>query len=165
MPAEEARCHFFGRILSTWVVGRCGDSERRGKTGNVAGGVRSGEQSERCERDQPLARLHPDDLRQLAREVARALRDKESAEPLSERLVDAKELAWLLSVSPRWVREHAALLGGVRLPGSDDTPRWRFDPIRARAALTASRSTSPAPALSRRRQWRDVPLLPVKDDD
>jgi hypothetical protein len=121
----------------------------------------------RQEGEQPVARLHPDDLRQLAREVAKELRDDDLATP--GRMVDANELARLLSVTPRWVREHAALLGGERLPGSGEAPRWRFDPARARAALaagrTAPRAPTPVPRRARRRKRPSTPLLPVREDD
>lgn len=88
-------------------------------------------------------RLHPDDLARLADLVADRVADRvaeETAQRVADlladadaeaarggpSLIDAQEAADLLGVSPRWVRQHADELGGMRL-GSGARPRWRFD--------------------------------------
>jgi hypothetical protein len=71
-----------------------------------------------------------------ARRVVELL-DRRDVAATPPRLVDAAELASLLGVSRSTVYEHADELGAVRL-GEGAKPRLRFDPDRARAAVSCS---------------------------
>ena len=81
-------------------------------------------------------------------------------------LVDAAELARRLGVTRAWVYEHATELGAIRL-GSGPSPRLRFDPDEAMAAMKPDTPEPKAPTSKRRSsrpRWTPeppVPLLPV----
>jgi hypothetical protein len=81
-------------------------------------------------------------------------------------LVDAAELARRLGVTRAWVYENASRLGAIRL-GSGPSPRMRFDPEEAIAAMKPAEPQLQAPTSKRRSsrpRWtpeRTVPLLPV----
>jgi hypothetical protein len=109
-----------------------------------------------------VGRLHPDDLRELARLIADELRQ----DRLTPALVDAKALATRLGVEPGWVYEHADELGAIRL-GDGPRARLRFDVQRAREAMAVRAPTTPEPL--RRRSPRPpsatssrAPLLPIR---
>jgi hypothetical protein len=103
-------------------------------------------------------RLHPDDLAAILRGMAaiehavyRLAEALKAPHPrTSMRLVDVAEAADMLSVSPEWVRDHAADLGAVRLRDGARSP-LRFDPEQLRAYVTARRIAKPAPVAPKRR--------------
>lgn len=115
------------------------------------------------------ARLHPDDVKAIARAVVALLREEPRG---SADLIDAAEVGRRFSVTAEWVREHAEDLGVLRL-GNGSRPRLRFDPERVAAALSprvtggrSGREEEPAGApVARRRRPRDPGsssgLLPV----
>jgi hypothetical protein len=131
-----------------------------------------------------MNRLHPDDLRALAQLVATELAETVGVRSFvaapadvskpSAHLVDAAELARILSVSRRYVYEHRDELACVAL-GSGKKPRLRFDVEVARgrfACLSSKRSPDvnsrdPASAdgqgraMSGRRSVRKVARLPL----
>lgn len=61
-----------------------------------------------------------------------------------------EQTAQWLSVSPEWVRDHAAELGGMRLRDGARSP-LRFDPVTVRGYVEARRIAKPAPPAPRRR--------------
>jgi len=65
----------------------------------------------------------------------------------SPRLVDAATLSSMLGVCRSTVYEHADELGAVRL-GGGAKPRLRFDPERAKAAVSRSESARSQPVLA-----------------
>jgi hypothetical protein len=68
------------------------------------------------------------------------------------RLLDARELAEMLGVRPRWVHEHASELGAIRLGEGPRAP-LRFDPVEAIARLPRyPDGTAPTDSLSERRR-------------
>ena len=81
-------------------------------------------------------------------------------------LVDAAELARRLGVNRAWVYEHATVLGAIRL-GSGPSPRLRFNPDEAMAAMKPAEPQLQAPTSKRRSsrpRWTPegpVRLLPV----
>ena len=87
-------------------------------------------------------RLDDDQLQRLADLVAARLgRTASTPSPL----VDAKELARLLSVSRSVVYHHARDLGAIRI-GAGERGRLRFDPaVAMRAAYTRSPPSRPRP--------------------
>lgn len=115
--------------------------------------------------------LSPASVEAIARRLAELLGAEELASP--RRLVDAAELARMLGVSRDCVYANADALGAVRL-GPGPKPRLRFDPERARAAMTScppSRSTEPAPSPApapkgrprrRRPAGTEAPLVPIR---
>jgi hypothetical protein len=122
--------------------------------------------------DTGVMRLAPDQLDELADLIAERLRD---AEPAAQCLVDARAVGEAIGMTPAWVREHAAELGGRRL-GDGPRPRWRFDLEQARTAGAAlslgqrSLAPDPAPQAASRRRRRVAPgagveLLPVRGSE
>lgn len=97
---------------------------------------------------------------QLAPIVAELVADRLTGQPHTPQLVDAAAVADALGVEPRWVREHAAELGAVRLDpaGNGSKPRLRFD---LEAVLAANgngnghRQAEPEPPRPRRSRRRD----------
>jgi len=93
----------------------------------------------------------------IAREVAALLRQREQLE-----LLDARQVAMVLGVTPEWVYAHADELGAIRL-GDGGRPRLRFDLAVLRERL--------APALPPPRQQPrghvngHSHLLPIKPRD
>lgn len=77
-----------------------------------------------------VARLHPDDIEQIARRVAELLAPG-AHEP--RRLVDAATAARRLGVDRKWVYAHANQLGAVRLGGGRGRLRFDFDQLVERA--------------------------------
>lgn len=111
-----------------------------------------------------MSRLHPDDLRELARLIAEELREQ----PVP-RFLSVKHLAKILDVAPEFVYRHAIDLGGVKLGDSPKAP-WRFDLEQTRE-IVAQRAPDgvwrPKAVLRRRRQpsrplASDVELLPLR---
>lgn len=81
------------------------------------------------------------------------------------RLVDAAELARMLGVERDWIYAHAREFGAIRLGGPQG--RLRFDPEKARAALSSDAPPAPVPSKAEprrrsRRRRSDIPLLEVK---
>jgi hypothetical protein len=122
-------------------------------------------------RAEPPTRMHPADLERLADMIASRLAEL-PVEPPAGELVDAQEVARRVNVAPRWVRDHAAELGAVRV-GDGPRPRLRFDPASVAEALTARSVSKGSPAPDRpvrRRGSRSAPadgsagypLLPVR---
>jgi hypothetical protein len=119
--------------------------------------------------DAPI-RLHPHDLREIARLVALELH---SGSTNADGLIDPAEVARRYGVSRAWVYEHARELGGVRLgaAGEGKRPRWRFaaEEIDQRITRLAHRETptptaAPTKARPRRAAGRTrsgSPLLPI----
>lgn len=110
------------------------------------------------------ARMHPDDLRELARLIADELRQPQA----TPKLVDAKTLAAELGVTSAFVYEHAGELGAIRL-GNGPRARLRFDVDEARESIAARTPTpdlsEPRPRGSRRPRAASgggIPLLPIK---
>ena len=101
-------------------------------------------------------------IQAIARRVVELLEQR----PGAPGLVDAAELARRLGVTRAWVYEHATELGAIRL-GSGPSPRMRFDPEEAIAAMKPAEPQLQAPTSKRtpsRPRWtpeRPVPLLPV----
>jgi hypothetical protein len=99
----------------------------------------------------------------IARRVVELLEER----PGEIGLVDAAELARRLGVTRAWVYEHATELGAIRL-GDGPSPRLRFDPAEAVAAMRPVQREPPAPMTTRRRSptgWppdRPVQLLPIR---
>ena len=91
------------------------------------------------------ARLHPEDVEAIARRVADLLREEPPVG--GSRLVDADALARDLGVTPEWVRDNADRLCAVRL-GDGPRARLRFDPERARAALTGRVNSVPSQSIA-----------------
>jgi hypothetical protein len=81
-----------------------------------------------------VERLHPDDLRELARLIAAELR-QEGPTP-ADGLVDVRTLATTLAVSEEFVRENAVDLGGFRIRDHPRAP-WRFSIDEARERMKA----------------------------
>lgn len=88
-------------------------------------------------------------------------------------LVDADAVASAIGMSPAFVREHGAELGGQRM-GDGPRPRWRFDLEQARRAWaarsTGERAVLADPASRARSSLRHakasgnaVELLPIRD--
>jgi hypothetical protein len=79
-------------------------------------------------------------------------------------LVDANEIARVTGMSPRWVYDHADVLGVIRA-GNGDRPRLRFDPVLVRARMeqhnVGGSPAPPSPATPQRIPAAE--LLPVKD--
>ena len=87
-------------------------------------------------------------------------------------LVDAAELARILSVTRSFVYENAELLGAYRLgeTGDDRKPRLRFDIERARAALAGRDKPTLAPTRTAARPRHaasptTAPLLPIRGSE
>lgn len=66
--------------------------------------------------------------------LADRLLDQLGAHDTPDELVDANTLASILSIDPRWIRQHADELGARRL-GNGPRPRLRFDVMAAKAAM------------------------------
>lgn len=69
-------------------------------------------------------------------------------------LVDTAEAATIVGMSPEWVREHGAELGGVKM-GDGPKARWRFDA--AGLASSGSRPELVDPPVADRRVPRRAP--------
>ena len=115
-----------------------------------------------------MTRLDPRDVEVIAERVAElVLAELEPRRPRS--LMDANEVAAFLSVDPEWVRDHASVLGGVRL-GNGAKPRLRFrlEAIENYLLTRAAQPENPEPKLgvSRRRRRKasgDLgSLLPIR---
>jgi phage tail tape-measure protein len=111
-----------------------------------------------------VARMHPDDLRDLADLVADRLA-RLAPGPVAG-VVDAKQLAAMLGVTPGFVYEHSAELGAMRL-GDGPRARLRFDVQRAREAMTMRAPATPEPPRRRSRRppsatSSSAPLLPIR---
>lgn len=121
-------------------------------------------------------RLHPDDLRELARLVAERV-TAELSDALDHRaapaqLLDAAQIARIVGMSRDGVYRRADEFGAVRI-GSGPRPRLRFDPAKVAAALAtcpATRESQPPnrPPRQGSGRWRTsdtdlaFPLLPVR---
>lgn len=82
-------------------------------------------------------RLHPDDIRSLAEQLAPLLVERLSSSAAQPPpLLDANEVAEYLGMKPSWVYEHALALGGRRA-GAGGQGRWRFRLEDVDAALAA----------------------------
>ena len=98
--------------------------------------------------------------------IAKRVVELLESRPVRPGLVDAAELARRLGVTRAWVYEHATELGAIRL-GSGPSPRLRFAPDEAMAAMKPAEPQLQAPTSKRRSsrpRWtpeRPVPLLPV----
>jgi hypothetical protein len=110
----------------------------------------------------PSTRLDPADVEAIAQRVAELIQRPEE-------WIDAAELARQLGVSRDFVYAHRRQLGGVAR-GDGPRPRWRFNPVAARAAFDAGasnrqRRTAKVAAPTRKRNPRrvtDSPLLPIR---
>lgn len=105
--------------------------------------------------------LTPDDIEAIARRVAEVLADGLPARGY----VDTATVAAHLSLSPDWVRAHAADLGAIRV-GDPHRGPLRFDIARVRAYIDERRIEPPAPRRPRRRPGPargsgNVELLPI----
>lgn len=74
------------------------------------------------------------------------------------RLLDTQTVARMLAVSEKWVREHAAELGAIRV-GDGPKGAWRLDGARLRAALDRHRIDRRAYACARVSQTEPRRLL------
>jgi len=86
---------------------------------------------------------------------------------MTERLLTTQEVASRLSVSPDWVREHAAELGGIRIgDGPKGSLRFEWERVveamEARRLQPVSRRRRKRPGPSRRTSG-NVELLPLPD--
>ena len=114
-----------------------------------------------------VPRLHPDDLRELARLIAAELVEAQAA-PGAPEYVDANEIARRFKISRDTVYEHARDFGAARI-GDGPRARLRFDPAKVSAALGVHDQPVPEPASTpgrRRRRAKTtsssgVPLLPI----
>ncbi len=110
--------------------------------------------------------LAPEAIEAVAHRVVELLRD----EPTSpdQRLVDATELAEILSVSRATVYEHATELGAVRI-GDGKRPRLRFNVATALIAWQrCAPRHEPAPERTtprRRTTSRTAELLPIRGQE
>lgn len=77
-------------------------------------------------------RLHPADIEAIARRVAELVNP--CGGQAERRMLTAEEVGGLHGVSARWVRQHAAELGAVRL-GDGPKARLRFDPVEVATAM------------------------------
>lgn len=114
-----------------------------------------------------LERLHPDDLRQLAKLIADELIAAQDAPVQPQKYVTVKTLAEALGVSTAFVYDHAAELGGVKLTDKPKAP-WRFDLERARQVIDERAPQKVWQPLPRRRRMptrsgSGAPLLPVRE--
>lgn len=90
---------------------------------------------------------------------------------MSWRVITTAQAADLLAVTPEYVRDHAAELGGYRLPPGGPRAALRFDPDHIRAVVEARRLGQPEPKPEQRRRpgprrgshTRDVPLIPLPE--
>ncbi len=96
------------------------------------------------------AMLTERDVEAIAEATARKILDAMREPTRTFGLVDARELAKGLGVSPHFVYAHATELGAMRL-GSGPKARVRFDLDRARRALEAQSMQLTAPGRRRRR--------------
>lgn len=117
-----------------------------------------------------IQRLHPDDLRELARQIADELTLR-AVVPSLPVLVDATAIARQFGLSRDTVYERADELGAIRI-GDGPRPRLRFDPARVADRLAGDRSggvEAPAaqPAIRRRRRVSASPLtlLPIRGEE
>jgi hypothetical protein len=93
--------------------------------------------------------LDPDDIEQIANQVADLLR---SDPPRSDRYVDAATLADELGIDRDWIYAHARQLGAIRL--GEPRGRLRFDRQRALDALAGNEDAAP----KRRRRAQRRPM-------
>jgi hypothetical protein len=96
---------------------------------------------------------------EIARRVVELVDDR-IREPC--RLLDSRTVARMLAVSEKWVREHAAELGAVRV-GDGPKGALRFDAARVRAALERRRLDRPKGRQRRRpgRRRASLGLVPA----
>jgi hypothetical protein len=120
------------------------------------------------------ARLHPDDIKQVAHLVIEGLSEREMTTRQSAVAFDATadDIARLLGKKAAWVRKNAAALGGVRI-GRGNKPRHHFNiEIAAERIAAMGRDNRDAPPANgprdrvhrsrRRAPDPTVPLLPIK---
>lgn len=98
--------------------------------------------------------LSPQTLEDLAGRIAELVAERRT--DTVDRLLDARELAAVLGVRPRWVHEHASELGAIRL-GEGRRSHLRFDAGEAIARLPrhpdgTAPAGPPRDSLSRRRR-------------
>jgi hypothetical protein len=101
-----------------------------------------------------LVRLHPDDVREIARLVAdRVLAELGDGPAAPARLLTAAQVAERFGLSRRWIYENREQLGAVQV-GSGERPRLRFDPAAVADALDPRREgkgpQNPDPARRKR---------------
>jgi hypothetical protein len=113
-------------------------------------------------RGQSRVTLDRDDIDAIADALVEKLTDRE---PVVVRYVDVYAAARRLSMSPDWVRQHAAELGGARM-GDGERGELRFDVRRLDREFEARQLERPV----RRRRQRpgprrsgNVTLLPIGD--
>jgi hypothetical protein len=119
------------------------------------------------------AEISPDAIERIAQRVAQLLRHDppphdDADEPRD--LMDAGQLAKHLGLTRAWVYEHAETLGAIQI-GNGPRPRLRFDPTRAREALSERQRRDesvntlvrPTGRPRRRPTGKIVPLLPVHE--
>ena len=127
-------------------------------------------------------RLHPDEHEAIALRTAQLVLDalqhdndeshdhRRKGQPDTGFNATAADIARRHGVSARWVRENAAVLGGVRL-GTGEKPPHRFNVAITDMRIGAMRSSSEARPSERAEPIRkgrrkvgrtDVPLLPIK---
>lgn len=87
--------------------------------------------------------LTPSDVEAIAEVLAQKVAAVVKPPPPQPSLIDVRELAGELGVSPTFVYEHASELGAMRL-GLGPNARIRFDLEEAKQALAARRRRPPA---------------------
>jgi hypothetical protein len=89
------------------------------------------------------------DVEAIAVRVVQLLRPSEPA----REFIDTASVAWMLGLSPEWVRDHASELGALRV-GDGPRGQLRFDRRRVMQALERRRVAAPIPVRSSRRAGR-----------
>lgn len=104
--------------------------------------------------------LDADDIEAIAELLAEKLADRD---PAVVRYIDVDAAARRLSLSPDWVRRHAAELGGSRM-GDGDRGELRFDIREIDRAYAARRLAKERPRPRRRpgpARFGNVTMLPL----